>query len=393
MSVDGQDGEPVSVTTGLPQGSPISPALFALYIADIHGAVDDQVEDSRGICYVDDVTWIFEGTDVEDVASKLERCATSSLQWADRNAVRLEESKTEAIHFSRRRNHKRCRREIRVGTTHRVRFNPAATRWLGIWLDASLNLAENRRRKIGKTRQAEARLRRIVNQYGVPPAAARNLQAAIVQGTMLYASEPTWNGRGNVEREYQPAINRISRAVLGAFQTTPRGAIMAGGGFAPAGALSGHRRARFAQRHFAGPKERERPKEILGRNSTLTARLGRAAISREGTAEGQQWSEARRFPGQVIVEEREPLRTASEWSRPDTIWTDGSRQDNGMVEWHASGGPRRGGPDADSIWAPTRRSSTRRPLPSTRPSGPSTRNRRTAGDTRSLSTRPPPSLG
>ena len=46
MSVDGQDGEPIEVTTGLPQRSPISPALFAIYIADIHEPVEDQVEDS-----------------------------------------------------------------------------------------------------------------------------------------------------------------------------------------------------------------------------------------------------------------------------------------------------------------------------------------------------------
>ena len=56
MSVDGQDGEPMDVTTGLPQGSPISPALFAIDIADIHEAFENQVEDSRGISYVADVT-------------------------------------------------------------------------------------------------------------------------------------------------------------------------------------------------------------------------------------------------------------------------------------------------------------------------------------------------
>ena len=121
-------------------------------------------------------------------------CAQASLEWADNNAVRFEESKTEAILFSNRRKHRQCRREIRVGSTHRVGFAGKATRWLGIWLDASLNLEENRRRRIGKTRQAEAKLRRIVSQYGVPPASARNLQAAIVQGTMLYTSELTWNG-------------------------------------------------------------------------------------------------------------------------------------------------------------------------------------------------------
>ena len=114
--------------------------------------------------------------------------------------MRFEKGKTEALLFSKRRKHKRCWREIRVGA-HRVGFNPGTTRWLGIWLDASLNLAENRRWIIGKTRQAEARLRRIVNQYGVPPPAAGNLQSAIVQGTMLYATELTWNGKENVERE------------------------------------------------------------------------------------------------------------------------------------------------------------------------------------------------
>ena len=36
MSVDGQDSEPLSVTTGLPQGSPVSPVLFAIYVVDIH---------------------------------------------------------------------------------------------------------------------------------------------------------------------------------------------------------------------------------------------------------------------------------------------------------------------------------------------------------------------
>ena len=49
MSVDGQDSKAVSVTNGLPQGSPISPALFAIYSADIHEAVEGRVEDSRGI--------------------------------------------------------------------------------------------------------------------------------------------------------------------------------------------------------------------------------------------------------------------------------------------------------------------------------------------------------
>lgn len=68
------DSEPMEVATGLPQGSPISPVLFAIYIADIRQAVESQVEGSRGTSSVDDdVTWIVEGTDLDDVVDKLER--------------------------------------------------------------------------------------------------------------------------------------------------------------------------------------------------------------------------------------------------------------------------------------------------------------------------------
>ena len=35
MSVDGQESAPLEIITGLPQGSPISPVLFAVYVADI----------------------------------------------------------------------------------------------------------------------------------------------------------------------------------------------------------------------------------------------------------------------------------------------------------------------------------------------------------------------
>ena len=52
VNIGGQDGEPVEATTGLPQGSPISP-LLSCYIHRRHPCA---VEGSRGISFVDDVT-------------------------------------------------------------------------------------------------------------------------------------------------------------------------------------------------------------------------------------------------------------------------------------------------------------------------------------------------
>ena len=65
--MDGQDGEEMAVNSGLPQGSPVSPVLIAIYIADIHQAVEGQVEDCRGIPFVDDVAWVAEGVDLDGV--------------------------------------------------------------------------------------------------------------------------------------------------------------------------------------------------------------------------------------------------------------------------------------------------------------------------------------
>ena len=63
---------------------------------------------------------------------------------------------------------------------------------------------------------------------------------------MLYAAELTWGGQKGVEGEYQRAINRMARAALGAFRSTPQGILAAESGLTPALALLDHRQARFA---------------------------------------------------------------------------------------------------------------------------------------------------
>ena len=40
----------------------------------------------------------------------------------------------------------------------------------------------------------------------------------------------------------------------------------------------------------------------------------------------QRWSEAKRFPGNIVIEKREEaLQRAKGWRGSDTVWTDGSR--------------------------------------------------------------------
>ena len=47
--------------------------------------------------------------------------------------------------------------------------------------------------------------------------------------------------------EYRKAINRMGRASLGVFRSTPLGIVAAEGGHVPVGPLLNHRQARFAK--------------------------------------------------------------------------------------------------------------------------------------------------
>jgi len=106
--VDGQEGDEIEVTTGLPQGSAVSPILFAICIAEDHEFVESRVPGVRALSFVDDVTWLAVGEDVGLLVRTLERCARLSERWAKDNAVEFETL------FSRKRKHWEKRAEARI---------------------------------------------------------------------------------------------------------------------------------------------------------------------------------------------------------------------------------------------------------------------------------------
>ena len=239
MNVNGQDGERERVVTGLPQGSPVSPILFGIYISEVHEAVQGKVQESAVISFVDDVTWFATGPNAAVIRERLEACARESILWGERNAVRFEESKIEALLLSRKRG---IREEggVKVGEVT-VPFTRKATRWLGVWQDWTLGLRDSRKRVLERAKRADKAVQKMVGKYGIPPASARNLQQALVHGTLLYATELTWKGTKNEEREVQILMNQMGRASLGVRKSTPVGIVTTESALAPARALLDHR--------------------------------------------------------------------------------------------------------------------------------------------------------
>jgi hypothetical protein len=94
-------GEAIATNTGLLQGSPVSPILFLIYIADLVALMETHVLDTVALSFVDDVTWVMDRTNMVEVTTKLMHCVSTCLSWAVSNMVRFEADKTEAILFSK----------------------------------------------------------------------------------------------------------------------------------------------------------------------------------------------------------------------------------------------------------------------------------------------------
>ena len=81
------------------------------------------------------------------------------------------------------------------------------------------------------------------------------------------------------------------------------------------------------------------------RASALTARIrGVTGLRRSETCEVQVWDSLHEFQGEVhVAQKEEALQVAQEWTDLErTVWTDGSRLENGRVgaawTWWQGGG-------------------------------------------------------
>jgi hypothetical protein len=67
LALDGDLGDTHKVETGIPQGSPVAPILFVVYISALFPEVEDNCQ-LKGLSFADDVAWWAEGRKNQKVA-------------------------------------------------------------------------------------------------------------------------------------------------------------------------------------------------------------------------------------------------------------------------------------------------------------------------------------
>lgn len=244
IRLDGETGEERKIECGLPQGSPISPILFMLYISPLFSL--DGLRDGFG--YADDVASCKTSPSLEENSRALSDTLARALEWGRSEGIAFDPTKSELLHFSRRRSDRGVSPTVQAGAlTVAENADRPYLKWLGILFDRKLTFkyhVQAQTAKAIKTARAFASFGNTLR--GVAASLIRQAVTACVLPIAYFAAETWWPGR---EKRTHSAVtsNRVdkllrllgkvtltsARAILPVFSTTPSAVLLRESGLSP----------------------------------------------------------------------------------------------------------------------------------------------------------------
>jgi len=214
LAFEGQAQLPTPLNTGVPQGSPVSPILFLLYVHHITGSKGLQLS------YMDDFSITASSKSAEKNCAELESVIRQLWELASQQEVIFDPSKTELIHFSTRRQAHTA--GIRVGD---ITILPKeVVRWLGVWFDSKLTFKPHVEKRVALATAAFYRLQRLGStQKHMSFRALRQLYTACVAPIADYGVQLWWGSKraSGLLKTYCRLQAQVLPLVLGAFRGSP----------------------------------------------------------------------------------------------------------------------------------------------------------------------------
>ena len=170
---------------GVPQGSPLSPTLFLIYLAptihkmevEIRKAIPGlQVEINS---YVDDIVLsIIDEDGMSDMSRIVKKGAKIMREIAEADGIPFEKEKEETIVFG-----------IKGNKLEKVK-------WLGIILDSKLKFQDHLEVRVKRLRQMLGNLKGLGNSaWGLNPASWRQAYTGMIRTIALWGAEVGWRGQ------------------------------------------------------------------------------------------------------------------------------------------------------------------------------------------------------
>lgn len=222
LHFDGEASEAIPITAGVPQGSPLSPILFLLYIATLYEALAGQAG-LLVVGFADDTNLMVFGKEATSNCRRLEAAWSVCERWARTRGMEFAPQKSELMHFSRA--HRADLQPVRLGPATVAPVESA--RFLGIWLDRKLRWRRHLRQVHQKLKTQQFALTKLAaSTWGCSLARAREVYTKVIRSLIAYGA-PAFhtpsreNKPRGIARDLATAQSRCLRVVAGAYRATP----------------------------------------------------------------------------------------------------------------------------------------------------------------------------
>lgn len=258
------------VKCGTPQGTPWSPVIYMLYLAELM----KQNKELR-FGYADDICLYRVSKSLEQNSRLLARDIQYVLHWGDENKVHFAPEKRELLHITRST---KDDSNPPVVAGDRLTIHPVtvpegsddipALRWLGVWFDRRFTFKRHVTIRAAKAMALAQHIRSLANtKYGPPASGLRMAVITCVIPTALYGAEAWYGGRtkppdnpaqsgkdqvsarlGWHVHEIQRALTLAARAAIPVWKTTPTSVVYRDSGLPTAQATLDQALYRFSYR-------------------------------------------------------------------------------------------------------------------------------------------------
>lgn len=240
LCLDGRLDDMKPVRTGIPQGSPASPILFALFTTPLYHTIQRHFTENRGnlphgaalpvpIAYVDDGMVYIASDTLNSNVSILSEVWDQIESWGTRTGVKFDPDKKEVMHYYRgHRDWIPPPITLRMQNSNnptQVLYPREQVRWLGVHFDRELKFFGHVRTMSAKALKALTALKMLANtRKGLKQTILRTLYTTCILPILTYASPAWWtdaSGSKTMIKQLERVQNMALRWICGAFRTTP----------------------------------------------------------------------------------------------------------------------------------------------------------------------------
>jgi ribonuclease HI len=228
LKFDGEIMKSTSINIGIPQGSPVSPILYLIYISQLFKCNAKCAD--RMSSYIDDIGITVSSKTIQENCIKLQQAAEKLINWGNSHGIQFDMDKTELIHFSS--SNQSLEKSVQIMQT--IISPKEEVKWLGIWFDRKLSFKTHVEKRIAAASRMFHSISRLANtERGLSFQAMRKLYIACIVSVADYGVPVWWKNQLFLLDKFKKLQNSALRKILGAFRTSPVSAMEIEAGILP----------------------------------------------------------------------------------------------------------------------------------------------------------------